>query len=263
MVTQSRAMSRGPGRTDAGIGRADCRQTIAMLSAVLALGALRRAAGCRIRSGRPMRRRCSAPLSVTSFKRQARCAPVTAGGSGRRRGPLRRRVRRRRRRAPAASPPAQAARPLIPAAIALEMTECDVVKRAGAPRAGRDRRQRARRAHRHADLSSRGARPGIYRFAGGRLTLDGARARAAAAAEAREARKPKRRKPSADRRRGLTCQLVAVCSAAPAASHSSSACASAAALLGARLGERRGLRRIAREQAAVGERRVELVRSRA
>ena len=53
--------------------------------------------------------------------------------------------------------------------------------------------------------------------------------------------------------------FVAVCNAAPAASHSSSACASAAALLGARLGEGRGLRRIAREQAAVGERRIELL----
>ena len=46
--------------------------------------------------------------------------------------------------------------PAAPAAIALEMTECDVVKRLGSATTC-DRRQRARRAHRHLDLYPRSA----------------------------------------------------------------------------------------------------------
>jgi hypothetical protein len=58
--------------------------------------------------------------------------------------------------------------PIIPAAIALEMTECDVVKRAGvADRVdigANDRRERT------ATLTyTRGDRPGIYTFTDGRL----------------------------------------------------------------------------------------------
>jgi hypothetical protein len=58
--------------------------------------------------------------------------------------------------------------PMIPAAIALEMTECDVVKRAGAPDrveiGANDRRERT------ATLTYlRGDRPGIYGFTEGRL----------------------------------------------------------------------------------------------
>jgi len=64
----------------------------------------------------------------------------------------------------------QAAVPMIPSGIALEMTECDVVKRAGAPE----------KIDIGANESSerttvltyiRGARPGIYHFKAGRLTL--------------------------------------------------------------------------------------------
>ena len=58
--------------------------------------------------------------------------------------------------------------PPVPAAIALEMTECDVVKRAGAAARAEigtnDRRERT------ATLTySRGERPGVYSFVDGRL----------------------------------------------------------------------------------------------
>ena len=69
--------------------------------------------------------------------------------------------------------------PMIPAAIALEMSECDVVKRAGIAEkveiGTNERRERT------ATLTYiNGQRPGIYHFTAGRLTVDGARARAAA-----------------------------------------------------------------------------------
>jgi len=58
--------------------------------------------------------------------------------------------------------------PLIPAAVGLEMTECDVVKRAGVPERveiGTNERQ-----ERTATLSYvRGDRPGVYSFTAGRL----------------------------------------------------------------------------------------------
>ena len=67
-----------------------------------------------------------------------------------------------------AAPPATASGegvPMIPAAIALEMTECDVVKRAGAPEKvdiGANER-----GERTATLTYiRGEKPGIYYFAG-------------------------------------------------------------------------------------------------
>ena len=47
--------------------------------------------------------------------------------------------------------------PPVPAAIALEMTECDVVKRAGVAETSRDRNQRPPRAHRDAHLHQRRA----------------------------------------------------------------------------------------------------------
>jgi hypothetical protein len=58
--------------------------------------------------------------------------------------------------------------PMIPSAVALDMTECDVVKRAGHPEkvdfGTNDRNERT------VILTYiRGARPGIYRFAAGRL----------------------------------------------------------------------------------------------
>ena len=58
--------------------------------------------------------------------------------------------------------------PTIPAPIALEMTECDVVKRAGV--ADRVEIGANERGERSATLTFlQGARPGIYRFADGRL----------------------------------------------------------------------------------------------
>ena len=84
---------------------------------------------------------------------------------------------------------------MIPAAIALEMSECDVVKRAGIAEkveiGTNERRERT------ATLTYiRGQRPGIYHFTAGRLAVDGARARAGTgeageeAGQARQARGP-------------------------------------------------------------------------
>jgi len=59
--------------------------------------------------------------------------------------------------------------PMIPSAIALDMTECDVVKRAGHP--GRVEFGTNDRGDRSVTLTYlQGARPGIYRFTAGRLT---------------------------------------------------------------------------------------------
>ena len=59
--------------------------------------------------------------------------------------------------------------PMIPSAVALDMTECDVVKRAGHPE--KVDFSTNERSERTVVLTySRGARPGIYRFASGRLT---------------------------------------------------------------------------------------------
>ena len=58
---------------------------------------------------------------------------------------------------------------MIPTAIALDMTECDVVKRAGQPeQVDFGTNERSERTVVLTYL--RGARPGIYRFAAGRLT---------------------------------------------------------------------------------------------
>ena len=63
----------------------------------------------------------------------------------------------------------QANVPTIPSGIALDMSECDVVKRAGQPEkvdfGANDRSERT-----VVLTYIRGARPGIYRFAAGRLT---------------------------------------------------------------------------------------------
>ena len=59
--------------------------------------------------------------------------------------------------------------PMIPTAIGLDMTECDVVKRAGHPEKV-DFSTNAR-GERNVTLTyTRGARPGIYQFTAGRLT---------------------------------------------------------------------------------------------
>ena len=59
--------------------------------------------------------------------------------------------------------------PMIPSAVALDMTECDVVKRAGQPvRFEFGTNEHGERTVILTYLS--GARPGIYRFAAGRLT---------------------------------------------------------------------------------------------
>ena len=66
-------------------------------------------------------------------------------------------------------PPEQGNIPLIPSGIALEMTECDVVKRAGAPE--RVEIGTNDRSERTAILTFiRGAQPGIYHFTAGRLS---------------------------------------------------------------------------------------------
>jgi hypothetical protein len=66
-------------------------------------------------------------------------------------------------------PPEQGNIPIIPSGIALDMTECDVVKRAGAPE--RAEIGTNERSERTAILTIiRGARPGIYHFTAGRLT---------------------------------------------------------------------------------------------
>jgi hypothetical protein len=58
---------------------------------------------------------------------------------------------------------------MIPTAIALDMTECDVVKRAGHPE--RVEFSTNDRGERTVTLTYlQGARPGIYRFTAGRLT---------------------------------------------------------------------------------------------
>jgi hypothetical protein len=58
--------------------------------------------------------------------------------------------------------------PAVQGGIALQMTECDVVRRAGAPErvelGANERRERA-----VVLTYARGPRPGVYRFAGGRL----------------------------------------------------------------------------------------------
>jgi hypothetical protein len=68
------------------------------------------------------------------------------------------------------APPDQGAGPVISPGIAIDMTECDVVKRAGVPdqvAIGANER-----GERTATLTFlRGARPGIYHFTAGRLTL--------------------------------------------------------------------------------------------
>lgn len=63
----------------------------------------------------------------------------------------------------------QAEVPMIPSAIGLDMTECDVVKRAGQPE--RFEFGTGDRNERTVVLTyTRGPRPGIYRFTAGRLT---------------------------------------------------------------------------------------------
>jgi hypothetical protein len=63
----------------------------------------------------------------------------------------------------------QADIPMIPSAVALDMTECDVVKRAGHPEKV-DFSTNARSERTVVLTYVRGARPGIYSFTGGRLT---------------------------------------------------------------------------------------------
>ena len=67
-----------------------------------------------------------------------------------------------------ANEPGQTAVPAIPSGIALEMTECDVVKRAGI--AEKVELGTNDRSERIVTLTYiRGARPGVYRFVSGRL----------------------------------------------------------------------------------------------
>jgi hypothetical protein len=58
--------------------------------------------------------------------------------------------------------------PAVQGGVALQMTECDVVRRAGAPeRVELGANERGERAV--VLTYARGPRPGVYRFAGGRL----------------------------------------------------------------------------------------------
>lgn len=83
---------------------------------------------------------------------------------------------------------APASLPLIPAAIALDMTECEVVRRAGVPE--RVQIGTNERSERTAVLTyTRGERPGIYHFTSGRLTA------MERAPEPPPASKPQRRPP--------------------------------------------------------------------
>jgi hypothetical protein len=150
--------------------------TIALLSAVLALGA------CAMPDTDSFRLPDTAtmfrPMSVTSFKdnplppvtpqdlvdAEGRCADalVAVEGGGEPAGG-----------SPAEGRPGvvslqQAGVPMIPPAIALEMTECDVVKRAGVAQKVEIGSNAA--GERVATLTYLGGpRPGIYHFAGGRM----------------------------------------------------------------------------------------------
>ena len=116
-----------------------------------------------------------------------------AAGGGRRSGRRQRKLRRGLCAAAASGdqsvqanvPLREAGIPLIPAAIALEMTECDVVKRAGVAErveiGTNDRRERT------ATLTYiSGQRPGIYNFVDGRLKSMELGPEPPARAEARE-----------------------------------------------------------------------------
>ncbi len=136
---------------------------ISLLSGALALGA------CAMPDMDSFRTPDSAslfrPLSVTSF-REKPLGPVApedlVDASGRCAGAV----------VPAAGSDVslqQAGVPMIPAAPALEMSECDVVKRAGfAEKADISTNERGERAVTLTYIS--GQRPGIYHFTAGRLT---------------------------------------------------------------------------------------------
>jgi len=71
---------------------------------------------------------------------------------------------------PGADPAAPQAAPLLSGGIALQMTECDVVRRVGQPEQAQIGTNE--RGERTVVLSYiRGSRPGVYRFTGGRLTV--------------------------------------------------------------------------------------------
>jgi hypothetical protein len=177
MVTQIYALGRTKGGRIWGV---DVRTTatIALFATVLALAA------CAMPDTDSFRLPDTAtmfrPMSVTSFKdkplppitpqdlvdAEGRCADalVAVEGSGDQAGG-----------AAAADQPGQGAVslqqagvPMIPPAIALDMTECDVVKRAGVAQKVEIGSNRA--GERVATLTYLGgSRPGIYHFAGGRL----------------------------------------------------------------------------------------------
>lgn len=151
---------------------------IAMLSAALALGAcsyLPDADSFKAPTASSFFR----PLSVTSFKEKS-LPPVTAedlvDANGRCAGAF---VAAEPSADPAAAgqtagqtsvPLQEAGVPMIPAAVALEMSECDVVKRAGlAERVEIGSNQGGERTATLTYLQ--GARPGIYHFTAGRLKL--------------------------------------------------------------------------------------------
>jgi hypothetical protein len=110
------------------------------------------------------------PSSTSSALRDSRVRPVTAEDMVDAQGACPATAAAVAAAEPGAeAPAAQASVPLIPAGIALDMSECDVVRRAGQPEKvdiGTNER-----GERTATLTYlRGTRPGIYHFTAGRLT---------------------------------------------------------------------------------------------
>lgn len=107
------------------------------------------------------------PMSVTNLK-ESQLRPATAEDMVDAEGRCASAMAVQAPEAGAEPSAAQASVPLVPSGVALEMTECDVVKRAGQPE--KVDLGTSERGERTATLTYiRGARPGIYHFVAGRL----------------------------------------------------------------------------------------------
>ena len=166
-----------------------------------------------------------------------------------------------RRRSPALQRPRAGHAALrVSGGIALGMTECQAVRRAGAPEQRRHQRRRQRRAQSRADLSER-AWPGIYHFHAGRLKVV---ERAPEPAEAGQSRRQRRNPRKAEDRQPRRRTRRACTSRSGRLQRRAGGEPFLFRLgergddVGARLRQFGGARRIAREQVAVGKRRVEL-----
>ena len=192
---------------------------------------------------------------------------IVAAGDGGRSGQRGRPVRDGRRAKPPTPDDDRERRraALLPGGIALQMTECDVVRRAGAPeqlQIGAD--ERGERAV--VITYIRGPRPGIYRFARRTADVDRARRRKRRGAKAAPKAKRRKRPRAPDRRRRRTSALIAsahrrfmlLAGGEPVVF---GAC-ERVHRVGAILGKLRGLGRIAREQPGVRQQRRRCARSR-